>query len=173
MLSPCHPDWDESNRLGVESDFLDVVGHFRLDFSESLLTVWWLSGVHLVNSNDELLNSKGVGQESVFSGLTILGDTGFKFTDTSSNNKYGTISLRCTSNHVLDEISMTGSINNGDREVFGLELPEGDIDGDTSFTFGLELVQNPSVFKGTFTHLLGFLLELFDSSLVDSSALID
>jgi len=41
--------------------------------------------------------------------------------------------------------------------LVGLELPEGDIDGDTSFSLGLQLVQNPSVLEGTFTHLMGFL----------------
>ena len=55
----------------------------------------------------------------------------------------------------------------------GLEFPESNIDGDTTFTFGLEFVQNPGVFEGTFTHFLGFLLELFDSSLVDTTALVD
>jgi hypothetical protein len=41
--------------------------------------------------------------------------------------------------------------------LVGLELPEGDIDGDTSFSLGLQLVQNPGVLEGTFTHLMGFL----------------
>ena len=55
----------------------------------------------------------------------------------------------------------------------GFELPESDIDGDTSFTFSLEFVEDPSIFEGTFTHFLGFLLELLDCSLIDTSALID
>ena len=57
--------------------------------------------------------------------------------------------------------------------VLGLELPESDIDGDTTFTFSLEFVEDPSVFEGTFTHFLGFLLELFNSSLIDTTALVD
>ena len=59
------------------------------------------------------------------------------------------------------------------RYLVGLEFPESNIDGDTTFTFGLEFVQNPSVFEGTFTHFLGFLLELFNSSLIDTTALVD
>jgi hypothetical protein len=39
----------------------------------------------------------------------------------------------------------------------GLELPESDIDGDTTLTLGLELVKNPSVLEGTLTELGGFL----------------
>jgi hypothetical protein len=33
----------------------------------------------------------------------------------------------------------------------GFELPESDIDGDTTFTFGLELIQHPGVLEGTLT----------------------
>lgn len=39
-----------------------------------------------------------------------------------------------------------------------LELPESDIDGDTTFTLSLEFVQNPCVLEGTFAQLGGFLL---------------
>ena len=59
------------------------------------------------------------------------------------------------------------------RYLVGLEFPESNIDGDTTFAFGLEFVQNPSVFEGTFTHFLGFLFELFDGSLVDTTAFVD
>merc|ERR1712131_496728 len=139
-------DWDKGNSLWIVTNLLDVVGDFRRNFRESLLTVWWFSGVHLVNTNDKLLDTKGESQESVFTSLSILGDTGFEFTNTSGDDKDGAISLGGTSNHVLGEIT---------------------------FTFGLEFVQNPGVFEGTFTHFLGFLLELFDSSLVDTTALVD
>jgi len=166
-------DWDEGNGLGVESNLFDVVGNFRSDFSESLLAVWWLSGVHLVDSNDELLDTEGVGEESVLSGLAILGDTSFELTNTGGDDEDGAIGLGSTGDHVLDEITVTGGVNDGDMELVGLELPEGDIDGDTSFSLGLQLVQNPSVLEGTFTHLMGFLLELLDGSLVDTSALVD
>jgi len=166
-------DGDESNGLGVESNLLDVVGDFGSDFSESLLAVWWLSGVHLVDSNDELLDTEGVGEESVLSGLAVLGDTSFELTNTGGDDEDGAIGLGGTSDHVLDEITVTGGVNDGDVVLVGLELPEGDIDGDTSFTLGLKLVQNPSVLEGTFTHFMGFLLELLDGSLVDTSALVD
>jgi len=46
-----------------------------------------------------------------------------------------------------------------DRDVVlgGLELPEGDIDGDTTLTLGLELVQNPGILEGALAKLSGFL----------------
>ena len=76
--------------------------------------VWWLSGVHLVDTNDQLLDTQGEGQESVLTGLTILGDTGFEFTDTSSDDQDSTIGLGGTSDHVLDEITVTGGVDDGD-----------------------------------------------------------
>ena len=81
------------------------------------IPVWWFSGVHLIDTNDKLLDSKSESQKSMFTGLSILGDTGFEFTNTSSNDKDSTISLRGTSNHVLDEITVTWGINDGDIEL--------------------------------------------------------
>jgi hypothetical protein len=68
---------------------------------------------------------------------------------------------------------MSGGINDGEVKFGGLELPEGDIDGDTSFSFGLELVHNPGVFEGGFSSFSGFLLELFNGSLVNTTAFVD
>jgi hypothetical protein len=47
------------------------------------------------------------------------------------------LSKRCAavcvtnSNHVLDEIAVSGGIDDGEVELLGLELPQGNIDGDT------------------------------------------
>merc|ERR1719244_1287255 len=89
MLSPCHPE------IGTNA------------------TVFGFSAVHLVDTTDELLDSKSVGEKSVFTGLSVLRDTSFKFTNTSSYNEHSTISLGGTSDHVLDEISVSRSINDG------------------------------------------------------------
>jgi hypothetical protein len=40
----------------------------------------------------------------------------------------------------------------------GFELPESNIDGDTTLTLGLELVKNPRVLEGTLAEFGGFLL---------------
>jgi hypothetical protein len=77
-------DGDESNRLGVVSNLLDKVGCLLDDFVKTGFGPF--SGIHLVDSNDELLDTQSVGQKSVFTSLTILGDTSFEFTDTSSDN---------------------------------------------------------------------------------------
>ncbi len=81
--------------------------------------------------------------------------------------------LRRAGNHVLDEITMARGVNDGDvvpgrvrtipeREnlLGGLELPQGNVDGNTTFTLGLQLVQNPGVLERALAHFGGFLLEL-------------
>jgi hypothetical protein len=77
-------DGDEGNSLGVVSNLLDEVGSFLDNFVESGFRP--LGGIHLVNGDNELLDTQGVGQQGVFTGLTVLGDTSFEFTDTSSND---------------------------------------------------------------------------------------
>ena len=78
-----------------------------------------------------------------------------------------------TSDHVLDEITMSGGINDGHIVLRGLELPESDVDGDTTLTLGLQLVQHPGVLEGALAGLLGLLLELLDGPLVNATALVD
>jgi hypothetical protein len=65
------------------------------------------------------------------------------------------------------------SINDGAVILVGFELPEGDIDGDTSFSFSLKVIQDPSVLERSLTHLVGLFFELLDGSLVNTSELVD
>jgi hypothetical protein len=102
-------DGHESNVLGVVADLLDKVGGLLDDLGETGLGP--LGGVHLVDGNDELLDTEGVGEESVLTGLAILGDTSLELTSTSGNDENSAIGLGSTSDHVLDEITVTGSIN--------------------------------------------------------------
>ena len=87
-------DGDKWNSNWVVSDLLDEVGNLLLDLLKSGLAVWRLSGVHLVTGNNELLDTKSVGEESVLSGLTILGDTSLKLTSTRSNDQHTAVSLK-------------------------------------------------------------------------------
>ena len=47
--------------------------------------------------------------------------------------------------------------NNGDIVLGSLKLPQGNVDGDTTLTLGLELVKNPGILEGALTELSGFL----------------
>jgi len=166
-------DGAEDDFLGVVTDLLDVALDFLTDVEETLFAVWGLGVVHLVNTDDELLDSEGVGEECVLTGLAILGDTGFELTSTGGDDQDTAIGLGSSGDHVLDEIPVAWGINDGDVEVLGLELPQSDIDGDTTLALGLEFVQNPGVLEGTFAHLLSFLLELLDDTLVNTAAFVD
>jgi hypothetical protein len=123
-------DWDESNGFRVVTDFLDVVADFLDDLFVSIFAVFWLGVVHLVDTNDELLDTEGESEKSVLSSLTVLSDTGFELTDTGGDDEDGAIGLGSTGNHVLDEISVAWSVDDGDFVDAGLEFPESDIDGD-------------------------------------------
>lgn len=83
-----------------------------------------LGGVHFVDGDDKLSDTKGERKESVFTGLTILGDTGFKFTGSGGNDEDGTIGLGSTGDHVLNEITMPRGIDDGDLVLRSLELPQ-------------------------------------------------
>ena len=82
VISVPSRDGDEGNGGGVVADLLDEARHLLLDLLESVLAVGGLGRVHLVDTNDELLHSKSVGKQSVFSGLSVLGDTGLELTST-------------------------------------------------------------------------------------------
>merc|ERR1719244_2453421 len=126
-----------------------------LEFLEDLSTLNSLSielsntslwcGIHLVDSDNQLLHSKGVGQESVFSSLAVLRDTSFKFPGTRGNDQDSTVSLRGASYHVLDKVPVTRSINDGNIALGSLKLPKCNINGDTTLTLSLELIQDPCI----------------------------
>ena len=85
-------DGNEGNSLGVVSDFLDEVGCLLDNFLEASLGP--LGGVHLVDSDDELLDTKRVGKESVLTGLAILGDTSLELTRATSNDQNSAVGLQ-------------------------------------------------------------------------------
>ncbi len=87
-------DGDEWDGIAVVSDLLEESADLLLDLLVTLLGVLGLSAVHLVDGNDHLLHSEGEGEESVLTGLTILGDTSLELTDTSGDDENGSISLK-------------------------------------------------------------------------------
>jgi hypothetical protein len=166
-------DRDELDFLDLVTDFFKVRGDLNLDLVESGLTIFDSGGVHLVDTDDHLLDTEGESEKSVLSGLSVLGVTGFELSRGRGDHEDGAISLRGTGDHVLDEISMAGGVDDGEEVLLGLELPEGDIDGDTSLSLGLKLVEDPGVLEGGFTNFLGFLLVLLQSPFLNSTALVD
>lgn len=159
-------DGDEGDLLSV-ADLLQVVSNVLLDLLITLLRV--VVGVHLVQGNNELLDTESVGEQSVLTSLAVTGKATLESSGRRIDDENGSISLRGTGNHVLDEISVAGGINDGVLVLGRLELPEGDINGNTTLTLSLQFVQNPGILEGALSDFGGFLLELFDDTLVDSS----
>ena len=93
----------------------------------------------------------------MLTGLAILGDTSLELTSAGGDDEDSAIGLGGTSDHVLDEVTVTGGVNDGDLILGGLELPESDIDGDTTLTLSLEFVKNPGVLEGTLSELSSLL----------------
>ena len=164
-------DGDEVDLGGLVADLLKVGRHLLLDIVVTRLGV--VARVHLVEGDNHLLDTKGEGKKGMLTGLTLSGPTTLETTGGGVDDEDSDISLRSSSNHVLDEITMSGGINDSERVLGGLELPQGDIDGDTTLTLGLEVIKDPGVLEGTLAHLGGFLLELLDGTLVNTSALVD
>ena len=164
-------DGDEGNGLGVVADLLDEVGGLLDDLLVTGLRP--LGGVHLVDGDNELSDTEGVGEQGVLTGLAILGDTSLELTSTGSDDENSAVGLGGTSDHVLDEITVTGSVNDGDIVLGSLELPESNVDGDTTLTLGLELVKDPGVLEGTLAELSGFLLKLFYCPFINATTLVD
>ena len=84
----------------------------------------------------------------MLSGLSVLGDTSLEFTDTSGDDEDSAIGLGGTGDHVLDEITVTWGIDDSDLVSGSLELPESNVNGDTTLTLGLQFVKNPGVLEG-------------------------
>ena len=60
---------------------------------------------------------------------------------------------------ILTSKSTQKLTNDGDIVAGSLELPQGNIDGDTALTLGLQFVQNPRILEGTLAKFGGFLKE--------------
>ena len=131
-------DWNEWDRLRVITDPFYEVADLLSDLVKALLRP--LSGIHLVDSADKLLDTESIGKKGMLTSLPILGDTSFEFTSAGSDDENGAVSLGGTRDHVLDEVTMAGGVDDGDFVLGGLELPEGNVDGDTALPLSLEPV---------------------------------
>ena len=72
----------------------------------------YLGGVHLVDSDNELPDTESESEQSMLSSLAVLGDAGLELTSTGGDNEDSTIGLGGTGDHVLDEVTVSGGINN-------------------------------------------------------------
>ena len=157
--------------VDLVADLLKEAGALLLDLLETGLVIE--NSVHLVDSNDHLLNSEGVGEQGVLAGLALLGDGGLELSRGGGDNKHGHVGLGGARDHVLDKVAVSRGVNNSVKVLGGLELPEGNVNGDSALSLGLQFVKNPRILERALSKLGCLLLELLNRSLVDSSALVD
>lgn len=86
-------DGHEGDSGRVVADLLDVGADFLDNLVIAFFAVGRLCGVHLVDADDELLHTQGVGQEGMFTGLPVFGNAGLKFAYASCHDQDGTVSL--------------------------------------------------------------------------------
>merc|ERR1712196_686376 len=134
--------------------------------------------VLLVDANNELLDAQQVDEASVLAGLTLhltqlvvtLLDGGHEVT-ISGHHEHTNIGLSRAGNHVLDEIAMTGGINDGVVVALSEELLGGTFDGHTTLTLILLGVHVEGESEGAFAKLFGLFLELLHLAFGDTSEL--
>ena len=106
--------------------------------------------------DNQFLDTKYLSEESVFLGLCVD-------TVVCSTEENRCISLRGTSDHVLDEISVTWSINNGPVVLWSKELLVSDVDGNSTLSLFLQSVHDIRKTKSGLTCLSGEFFVLFDN----------
>jgi hypothetical protein len=164
------------DEVSLPSNSLKHVLHFVTDFRETFLRVLGNIAIHLVDTNEKLLDTKKVKKTSVLSGLSLdlsllvvtLLDSGGEVT-IGRNEEKSDISLGSSGNHVLDEISVTRGINDGVVPLLSEEFLGGARDGDTSFTFFLLSIHVESESEGRLTEDFSFVLKFLHFSLGDTT----
>ena len=97
----------------------------------------------------------------MLTGLPILGDTSFKFANTSSNDQDSRVSLRCAYNHILDKVFVSWGINNGHIDLLVSNFYREISMVITMFIFSFQLIQDLGIHEGALSHLSSLLLKFF------------
>ena len=140
---------DEGDLLRLEADHLKHLLELFLDLVETTFVP--LAGVHLVDADNELLNTEEVEKTGVLAGLALLnsslgvslGDGGFETTLLGGHEEKSHIGGGRSGNHVLDVILVSRGIDDGVMVLLGEELLGVALDGHTALTLlltGVEVV---------------------------------
>mmetsp|Transcript_68936 Transcript_68936/g.164438 ORF Transcript_68936/g.164438 Transcript_68936/m.164438 type:complete len:311 (+) Transcript_68936:586-1518(+) len=168
---------DERDLLWLVTNHLKHLNEFFLNFVESVLRP--STGVHLVDSNNNLFNSQKVKKTGVLTGLTFvdsklgvgLGNGGFETSLLGRNQKHTNIGSGRSGDHVLDVILVAGGIDDGVMVVLGEELLGVTLDGNTTVAFFLARIKVVRESERGLTLFGGKLVKLDHLTLRDSSLL--
>ena len=177
-------DWDDGDALLdvvlLPAHLHEHVLHLVADLLVALLLVARGVAVHLVDADDELLDAEKVDEAGVLAGLALdltglvvaLLDGGGEVT-VGGDHEEGDVSLRGAGDHVLDEIAVTGGVDDGVVPVVGEELLGGAGDGHTALALLLLPVHVEGEGEGGLAEGIGLRAELLDLTLGDASELED
>ncbi len=153
---------DEGDGVGLVSDHLEELDHSF--FGLVVLGLVVFDCIHLVDGDDDLLDTKGGSKEDVLFGLS-LGTLDCGAGDDCC------VCLGGTGDHVLNEVTVSRSVDDGEEVLVGLEFLVGDVDSNSSLPLFLKSIHDPSEVEGSFSFLLGFFLVFFDDVGVDCTGL--
>ena len=177
-------DWDDGDALLdvvlLPANLHEHVLHLVADLLVALLLVARGVAVHLVDADDELLDTEKVDEARVLAGLALdltglvvaLLDGGGEVT-VGGDHEEGDVSLRGAGDHVLDEIAVTGGVDDGVVPVVGEELLGGAGDGHTALALLLLPVHVEGEGEGGLAEGISLRAELLDLTLGDASELED
>lgn len=77
----------------VRTNLLYVRGHFLLNFLITSFVIWRLSGVHLIDANNKLLDAECKRQQSMLACLAVFADASLKLPSASSHDQYCAVRL--------------------------------------------------------------------------------
>ena len=170
---------DEGDLLGLEADHLEHLNELVLDLIETVLGP--VAGVHLVDTNNDLVNTEQVKKTGVLAGLALLnsglgvslGDGGLETTLLGGNEEKTDVSGGGSGNHVLDVILVARGVDNRVVVLLGEELLGVALDGHTTLTLLLARIKVVGEAERRLSLLGSSLVELVHLTLGDTSLLED
>ncbi len=170
---------DEGDLLGLEANELKHLHELILDFVETFLGP--AAGVHLVDSDNDLVDTQEVEETGVLTGLALidsklgigLGNGGLETTLLGGHEKHAHVGGGGSCDHVLNVILVAGGVYNGVVVFLGEELLGVALDGHTTLALLLTGVEVVSKAEGRLALFLGRGLQLVHLSLGDTSLLED
>src|SRR5438093_478604 len=166
VLALVRADRDEGDLVDLVADAPQEPGEFRLQFVEPRLGEGRLRRVHLVDRDDQLLDTKRAGEEDVLLRLRLDALCGADDEDRG-------VRLGRARDHVLDEVPVARGVD--DREVVLVRVKAlvRDVDRKAARPLLLDLVHDEGELEGGLAHLLGELLQILQFVRVDVPGVVE
>jgi hypothetical protein len=168
------------NKVLLPSDLDEHLPHLVPDFLVTRLSVVGDVAIHLVYTDDELLDTEQVDEDGVlaglslnFSGLVVSTSNGGGEVTVSRNHQKGYVCLRGTGQHVLDEVTMSRGIDDSVVLCWGEEFLCCAGDCDTTFTLFLLAVHVEGEGERGLSKTISLFTELYHFTLRDTTEFED